>query len=205
MTIEFLVEEESAGEVLKPLLANMLEGRNVRVKIHPFRGKPDLLKKLPNRLRGYASARRRGDDIRVVVLVDKDGDDCVALKETLDRTARSAGLVVRADKGDGGVFQVLNRIAVRELESWYFGDWGAVRKGFPKAPADMPRAYRGNPDAVGGKCSEAFERVLRSGGMRVASKPEWGRRIGPHLELDGRNRSPSFRAFVEGVRDITGC
>ncbi|SOD60617.1 protein of unknown function [Streptomyces zhaozhouensis] len=202
LLLEVLVEEESASEALKPLLSRILAGWEVRVRVHPFRGKPDLLKKLPNRLRGYAAARRRGEDIRVVVLVDKDGDDCKALKQQLDVIARKAGLVPRVAKGADGAFHVLNRIASRELESWYFGDWDAVREGFTKVPAEPPRAYRGNPDVPAGKCSDAFERVLRSCDTRIASKTEWGRRIGPHLDCAGKNRSPSFRAFVDGVRDI---
>lgn len=200
--LEILVEEESAAETLKPLLSRIFEGQKVRVKIHPFRGKPDLLKKLPARLRGYASARRRGADIRVVVLVDRDGDDCVALKRKLDDEARSAGLKSRSEKSADGAFHVLNRIASRELESWYFGDWSAVRKGFPKIPAQIPRAYRGNPDVVAGKTSDAFERALRLGGTSITAKPEWGRRIAPHMDVDGGNRSPSFRAFVAGLRDM---
>lgn len=200
--LEILVEEESASEALKPLVSRILQGEGVRVRVHPFRGKPDLLKKLPQRLQGYAAAHRRGDDVRVVVLVDQDNDNCIVLKKELDNMARQAGLTPRADKCKDGTFQVLNRIAVRELESWYFGDWNAVRGGFSNAPRDIPRSYRGNPDAVPGKCSVSFERVLRSRDIRISSKPEWGRRIGPHMDISGKNRSPSFRSFVDGVREI---
>ena len=202
LALEVLVEEESASAALRPLLSKLVGGSNVRVGIRHFRGKPDLLKKLPERLRGYAAARARGEDIRVVVLVDKDADDCVELKKRLDDCARQAGLVPRSD-GCGGAYQVLNRIAVRELEAWYFGDWEAVRAGFPKVgKRRVPSAYWGNPDIVTAKASEAFERMLRSCGARIGSKPEWAKRVGRHLSADGSNRSPSFQAFVAGVREI---
>lgn len=197
--LEVLVEEESAEEALKPLLSNLLRSRQIRVNIRKFQGKPDLLKKLPLRLAGYAASRRRGVDVRVVVLVDRDTDDCVELKRQLDKIARGAGLVPRSDTP--GAFHVLNRIAVRELESWYFGDWCAVRKAFPKVAKDVPRKYRSNPDQAQGKCSDAFEKILAAGGVRVVSKPDWGRRIGPHLSLN-ENRSPSFLAFIQGVESI---
>ncbi|MFF9857923.1 DUF4276 family protein [Streptomyces tendae] len=197
--LEVLVEEESACEALRPLLQKLTESTRTKVGIRQFRGKPDLLKKLPARLKGYAASRRRGEDIRIVVLMDRDDDDCFSLKKRLDRFAAEAGLISRSQNQKS--FHVLNRIAIRELEAWYFGDWAAVRAGFPKAPAVIPRAYRGNPDAANGKCSDAFESSLRSEGIRISSKPEWGRRIGPHLSLDG-NKSPSFAAFVTGVREI---
>jgi hypothetical protein len=202
ISLEVLVEEESAAKALQPVLARLLADRDVRVGIRQFRGKPDLLKKLPSRLAGYAAGQQRGEDIRVVVLVDKDSDDCAQLKQRLDAAGSAAGLVCRSHRAGDGDFSLLNRVAVRELESWYFGDWAAVRKAFPKVKCVAPAKYRGNPDTAHGKCSEAFESVLETQGVRLASKPEWGRRIGPHLSLSD-NLSPSFRAFVEGVRDIT--
>ncbi|MET8883065.1 DUF4276 family protein [Streptomyces rubiginosohelvolus] len=201
--MEFLVEEESAAEALKPLLSKIFAGEQIRTAVRQFQGKPDLLKKLPQRLQGYAAARRRGEDIRVVILVDLDTDSCVALKKKLEEAAGEAGLITRARSDDEGVFHVLNRIAIRELESWYFGDWGAVRKAFPKVSREVPRAYKRNPDSVSGKCSDAFEKALRSSGVKISSKPEWGRRVGPHLSLEG-NASPSFNAFISGVREIGG-
>ncbi len=196
--LEVLVEEESADEALTCLLRTVLRDEPVTFKVRRFQGKPDLLKKLPDRLRGYANARARGEDVRIVVLVDRDDDDCVRLKKELDQIVAKAGLVSRARQSAEGFFCVLNRIAVRELETWYFGDWQAVRTAFPKAPAQPGRAFRRNPDSVGGKHSDAFQKELRKGGVSIAAKPEWGRRIGPHLD-PRRNSSASFRAFVEGV------
>ncbi|WP_157996895.1 MULTISPECIES: DUF4276 family protein [Streptomyces] len=203
MQLEVLVEEESAKRALKPLLSALFDGRRVKISVRTFCGKPDLLKKLPERLAGYAASRRRGEDIRVVVLVDRDNDTCTELKTRMDEIARSAGLVPRGDDSGTGRFQVVNRIAVRELESWYFGDWPAVRKAFPKMGAEPPKKYRGNPDAAQGKCSDAFEKALSASGVRMASKPQWAERVGAHLSLT-ENASPSFHAFVRGVGDLVG-
>jgi hypothetical protein len=50
--LEFLVEEFSTQECLNQILPQILF-ENVTYKIHAFRGKSDLIKKLPERLRGY--------------------------------------------------------------------------------------------------------------------------------------------------------
>lgn len=56
-------------------------------KVHPFQGKSDLLSKLEARLRGYAVWLP--DDWRIVVVVDRDDDDCRALKQRLEDIAHS--------------------------------------------------------------------------------------------------------------------
>ncbi|NJP67161.1 DUF4276 family protein [Streptomyces spiramenti] len=194
------MEEQSAKHALHPLLSGLADEAGATVALHAFRGKPDLLKKLPQRLSGYAATRKRGDDPRVAVLVDQD-DDCGELKRRLDDHARAAGLVPRRDAAAGRPFNVLNRVAIRELEAWCFGDWEAVRLGSPKVAQQPPRTYRTNPDAAVGKCSDAFERVLAAGGIRVAAKPLWAERVGPHLD-GARNSSTSFQAFVTGVAHV---
>ena len=53
MHIEFLVEERSAEAALQNLLPRIF-GSVATFTIHPYQGKPDLLKKLPIRLKGYS-------------------------------------------------------------------------------------------------------------------------------------------------------
>jgi hypothetical protein len=50
--LEFLVEEPSLEEALNHLLLKILPPK-ITFKIHNFRGKQNLLKQLPNRLKGY--------------------------------------------------------------------------------------------------------------------------------------------------------
>lgn len=54
-------------------------------ELHPHRGKPDLLRKLEGRLRGYA--RWNVPNVRVVVVIDRDADDCHALKQPCSPSA----------------------------------------------------------------------------------------------------------------------
>jgi len=89
MHIEFLVEEASAEAALRILLPKMI-GDEVSFEIHVHQGKQDLLDTLPFKLRGYASWIT--DDYRIVVLVDRDDDECRALKSKLEDYALQAGL-----------------------------------------------------------------------------------------------------------------
>ena len=56
----------------------------------------------------------------------------------------------------------MNRIAIEELEAWYFGDWTAVVQAWPRVSANVPaqRGYR-DPDAIPGGTWQAFECVLQ--------------------------------------------
>ncbi len=94
--LEVLVEEPSIEAFLRALLPRLLpHGRSFEV--HPFQGKADLLDKLQSRLRGYA--QWLPEDWRVVVVVDRDNDDCESLKERLEVMAANAGLVTRSRAG----------------------------------------------------------------------------------------------------------
>ncbi len=63
---------------LRILLPRLLpEDRSFEV--HAFQGKSDLLGKLQDRLRGYA--RWLPEDWRIIVVVDRDDDECLALKK----------------------------------------------------------------------------------------------------------------------------
>lgn len=52
MNIEFLIEDYSGGEALEALLPRCLEP-GTEYQVRRFSGKRDLLKKLPQRLKGY--------------------------------------------------------------------------------------------------------------------------------------------------------
>ncbi len=114
MHIEFLVEELSMKEALRNLLPKIL-GETITFDIHPYQGKNNLLSKLPYRLRGYKSWLP--DEHRIVILVDEDREDCKLLKEKLETIAIDAGFSTKASVGIKQKFQVLNRIAIEELEA----------------------------------------------------------------------------------------
>lgn len=199
--LEFLVEEPSMETFLNGVLPRLLPGDCTFI-IHTFQGKQALLRKLEARLRGYR--KWLPDDCRIVVLVDRDGDDCRALKERLEGAAGRSGLRTRSQAG-GGPWQVVNRIAIKELEAWYFGDWEAVRGAYTRVPSSIPgQARYRDPDSVPGATWEAFERVLKSRGYFRTGlrKVEAAGAIGPRID-PRRNRSRSFGAFRDALADAT--
>lgn len=167
--------------------------------IRTFNGKPDLLRKLPQRLAGYAHWPTDAD-LRILVLVDRDDDDCIRLKEQLEAVADSQGLATRATAG-GQRFQVCNRIVVEELEAWFLGDPAALCAAYPRLPPHFPsRARFRDPDAVTGGTSEALEQLLLKAGYHKGglAKVRLAQEVAPHMNPDD-NRSGSFRAMRTGL------
>ncbi len=189
--LHVLVEEPSMEVALQQLLPRLLR-QGIRAELRQFQCKSELLKQLPQRLAGYA--QWLPPTAVVLVVVDRDDEDCISLKAMLDDMARAAGLVPRSDASPGGRFQVINRIAIEELEAWFFGDWTAVCEAYPKMPDTLPRraGFR-DPDAVAGGTWEALERELqRKGYFRQGlRKLELAREVASRME-PARNRSASF-------------
>lgn len=193
--LEILVEEPSMEAFLRGLLPRLLpEDRSF--EIHAFQGKDDLLRKLASRLRGYAHWLPA--DWRILVVVDRDDDDCRALKARLDRIASDCGLRTDRVRAD---WQLVNRIAIEELEAWYFGDWAAVKAGYPRVSPRIPgqQAYR-DPDAIAGGTWEAFERILQRHGYFTVGLPkvEVARTMAAHMIPDA-NQSRSFQSFLHAL------
>lgn len=199
--LEVLVEEASAEEALRHLLPKVLQGR-ARHKVVNLGSKYKLLKVLGDRLAAYRARIDKGENLRVVVLVDRDDDNCEQLKRDLERTARAAHLPTKTHPDADGRILVLNRIVIEELESWFVGDTVALRTAFPKLPAIPENAgiFR-NPD--NGGTWEALHRFLKRHGIYKSSYPkiEAARKIAPHLDIT-RNRSTSFRKFCTGVEAL---
>ncbi len=187
-------------EFLRALLPRLLpHGRTF--DIHAFQGRSDLLSKLGERLRAYS--RWLPDDWCIIVIVDRDDDECRDLKRRMEDIAQSAGLQTRSHAG-GQSWQLVNRIAVEELEAWYFGDWEAVCEAYPRVSHNVPR-WKGfrNPDAIRGGTWEAFERVMQRHGYFKGglAKLEAARAIGTRIE-PGRSRSSSFQAFFAVLQEV---
>jgi hypothetical protein len=142
-----MVEEPSMEAALELLLPKMLG--DIEFQIIRFQCKDDLLKQLPAPLHGYQSWLPAG--WAIVVLLDRDDDDCVELKQQLENMAAQADLLTKTHAGAGNRFRVANRIAIEELEAWFFGDWSAVQQASPRVPATIPQKapYR-DPDAIRG-------------------------------------------------------
>ncbi len=203
MFFEVLVEGGADRPAVKEILQRRFgldEGRQFR--IHPHKGKgrlpdnplasPDpmhrgLLDQLPAKLRGMSWM---DDSCCLVVLVDADDEDCIALKERLLLLYQSL---------DRKPPRVLFRIAVEEIESWFIADHDAVENAYPSA--NLTRLRQIAPDAVVG----AWERLAEALNMdpkqcRGPDKYEWASRISPWLDLDSPC-SPSLRAFIGGIEN----
>ena len=201
MHLELFVEEPSAEAALEILVPKIL-GPAVSFRIYPHQGKPDLLHKLPARLKGYRSWLP--ESWHIVVLLDADGAACRRIKADLERMVTEAGLTTRAAAADR--FQVLTRIAIEELEAWYFGDVEAICAAYPGVPSTLAAQapYR-DPDAIRGGTWQALERVLNRAGHHPGglAKIRAARDIGCRMD-PGRNRSRSFQAFREGLVRLAG-
>lgn len=197
--LEVLVEEPSAQEALRHLLPKIVGDRAV-FKVINMRNKSRLLRDLPARLRAYRKRIDKGEDLRIIVLVDRDQDDCEQLKRDLERMARDAKLATKAQPDRAGRFLAVNRILVEELESWFIGDTAALRKAFPSLPSRFPANFR-QPD--NGGSWERLHRFLKRHGIYRSAYPkiEAARRIAPHID-PARNCSPSFHQFCSGVEAL---
>ena len=197
MHLVLLVEEQSMEAFLGTLLPRLLP-ETCSHEIHAFQCKNDLKRKLAARLRAYA--KWLPDDRRIVVLVDRDNDDCRALKNELEETAWGAGLRTISR---GVRWQVANRIVIQELEAWYFGNWRAVQRAYPRvSPRISNRSRYRDPDGVA-HTWEAFERILQkygyfTGGLR---KNEAARAIAEHID-PAENRSRSFSVFYRTLMEV---
>ena len=191
---ELLVEEPSMEAFLTEAMPRMLPDEST-FAVHAFHGKGQLLDNLESRLRAYA--KWLPAVCKVVVLVDRDREDCLELKRRVEDMAARAGLLTRAWTG-GEDWQAATRIVCEELEAWYFGDWDAVKSAYPGVRSSLPGGLR-NSDAIAGTWEE-LERVLRKAGYFRGGlqKVEAARAIAKHIDPN-RNDSPSFRVFLDAV------
>ncbi len=162
--------------------------------------KSQFMKKVGNRLSGYRYAIQRGDRVAVVLLRDRDEEDCGAVVADLDAAVKRAGLR-RASVGRSIDGDVLPRLADEMLEAWFFGDGNALHEAFPKlSPMLTHRAAYRRPDVIRDPARRLASELAKCGyypqGM---PKDEVARLVAPKMAVDA-NTSPSFAVFRDGVR-----
>lgn len=200
MHLELLLEEPSAEAFFKVALPKMLpDGTSWNPVV--FQGKNDLLRNLESRLKAYR--RWLPPDSKIAVLIDEDRQDCGMLKQRMESAARNAGWTTKTASSTSS-FSVLNRIAIEELEAWFFGDIPALVEAFPGVPNSLgtKSPYR-NPDAIAGGTWESLLRVLQRAGHYANGLPkiEVARIMATHMDV-ARNTSGSFHAFRGGLEAL---
>jgi Domain of unknown function (DUF4276) len=198
--IEVMVEEPSMEAALRIILPKIIGP--LSYEIYPYQCKQELLERLPSRLVGYSTWLPK--TWRVVVIIDRDDEDCASLKLKMEAMATAAGLQTRSIATTQS-YSVVNRLAIKELEAWYFGDWTAVKAAYAGVPATIPQkaGYR-NADMIAGGTWENFERIMQRAGYFPAGlrKIEAARAIASHMD-PVRNVSRSFQAFRVALAEIS--
>jgi uncharacterized protein YktA (UPF0223 family) len=183
MRLVFMVEEPSMKELLEILLPKILPEGMEKPLIIKHNGKSDLAASIPRKLKGW-----QNPEDKFIIIHDQDSyDDCKLLKEELFKLSKNS----RND--------VLIRIACRELEAWYFGDLEAVSRAYNEdlTKLSLKRKYR-NPDKIGNAKDEIRKLIPKHQQISGA------RLIAKHMNVE-QNTSPSFNAFVNGVRKMAAC
>src|SRR5438445_2152249 len=184
MIVRVLVEGTSDVPIVREVFVRGLgqtQGSNFQVFWHRGKGRlpadpaappsprdTSLLGLLPAKLRALGKADPNDP---VVVLLDADRDDCVTLKAQL--------ITMLGDLGTRPN-EVLFRIAVEELESWFLADIPAILNAYPSANTPTLRAVP--IDGVVG----AWEELAKALGLDPsqctgADKEDWAREISPYL------------------------
>jgi hypothetical protein len=195
---------------LEHMLPMLLEGSNTTWRVHGYKGvgrlpanlgasvdpkKETLLDKLPNLLRGFG--RTPGIDA-IVIVVDVDNKDCVEFLAELN--------AVWAATNPAPV--TLFRLAIEEMEAWYFGDPAAIKSAYPNAKAAILSSYQN--DSICGTWEMLADAIVAGGAAKLKSegwpasgiaKSEWAERITPHMNPN-LNVSPSFIKFRDGIRRL---
>ncbi len=177
MTDIVVLAEEPSGRIVAEHLAATL-GFAERTLCLEHQGKGDLQQSFPRKIGSWGSPQPP----RFIVMHDNDGANCESLK------GRLLALVPR-----DAISRVKIRLVIQELESWYLGDLGAVRKAGLLSENELLK-HKGksryhDPDAIRYAKREFKDKIALGGQIELA------RRIAPHLSLSD-NHSRSFRAFV---------
>jgi len=190
----------SAARALEKLFERYLPDTTTYNLIQ-FNGLENLLDRLPERLAGYRSWIPEA--WRIVVLMDRDRADCQARKAQIEKMVREAGFYTKTNPAPDGAFQVVTRLAIEELEAWFFGDVPALSAAYSgvSMSLDQKREYR-DADAIKGGTAQALLRVLQEAGhYKGISRPpklEMAERVAAQMQPD-RNTSRSFRVFWNTV------
>lgn len=177
------LEERSAQELLRVIIPKVITIDHNNIKFISFEGKNDLDKNIERKIAFY-----RVPHSVFLVMRDQDSENCTEVKQRL------LGKIGAAKRG-----RVKVRIACRELESFYLGDLSAVEHGLEMrglTKKATTRPFRNIDDHI--TPSHTLEQMTKNRYQKIAGS----RSIAPHLKLDNTNRSRSFCALLQAIRDL---
>ena len=105
--------------------------------------------------------------------------------------------------------RVAFRLAIEEIEAWYFGDRSALLSAYPKARGDSLERYA--QDSICGTWERLADAIHPGGAVNLNRagypiigqiKSDWAARIGPLMNPHD-NASPSFRKFKDALLRLT--
>jgi hypothetical protein len=207
--LEVLVEDSSGKQLLDCLVPKVLGewGSSHTWRVHPYKGigrippglqgssepsKRILLDQLPRLLKGYG--RTPGIDA-VVVVLDSDERNCAAFLTELKT------MLAGCEPAPNTLF----RLAIEEVEAWYFGDRSALLAAYPRAKTKVLDTYV--QDSVCGTWEKLADAIYPGGSTAIRKsgwpkpgevKHEWAARLGPLMDI-AHNASPSFCKFRDGL------
>ncbi len=187
-TIHIFTEELSLKKVLEVILPKILPN-DVSFRIYAHQGKQDLEQALKSTLPSLSKM----PDSCILVTIDQDKDDCVALKNELFETI----------KDDCGCdFKI--RIVCRELEAWFLGDMNAMEKAYPRFKAEQyvnKKGYR-NIDKIEKPSKHILKLIPELSKQESLPKLEVSQSIAKYLDVNNNN-SVSFRHTIDAIKKLT--
>ena len=176
--VVFLLEEKSMETFLKGILPKLMNSKDYI--LIPHEGKDDLLKSIPIKLKAWNMP-----NTKFIIVHDQDSNDCMELKQQITDICKPYNR------------DVTIRIVCEELESWYFGDIGAVEKAYKKNLTKIRNKRKYSvPDSIRNP-KEVLKRYIPE-----LTQIEGARRISSFIDVDN-NKSHSFQVFWESVKSST--
>ncbi len=200
-------EDESGYYLIQELMKKVkVESPGIMYDCYSYRGKTDLLKRLPSLFKGMDKALISSygkENSALCIVIDSDNETPETLRNKLQ---------TEADRHHLNCDYIFS-LAVEEMEAWLMGDRTAIKKAYPKASEKILNQYR--QDSISGTWETLADAIYPGGYTKLIKdckasdaaeyryvgslKTEWAKKIGPYMNLDS-NLSPSFNRFISAIR-----
>jgi hypothetical protein len=184
--IEILTEEESMEIFLREVIFRLKsEGSlpHIKINIRPHEGLSHLKSSLPSKL----SQLRENSELKMIITLDQDSNDCLELKEYFTSLVKSQNVSF--------LTRVKIRIICRKLENIYFGDPSTLRNSIPKSRQNNFGAskQKANPDS-----GDGLRILCDLFGYRI-KKTDMAKAMGRRISI-ADNNSSSFNHLINSIR-----